>query len=222
LYTAVSGDFVRLFRKKEKQEHRIMREVLERGEKLQPEYHRATPECPHPERWSMYDSMTAEFEVLEFLKTLVTTTKPELIVETGSFMGVSTLWLAQGLKENGFGKIISCEYDPAVFAKAKDKVEGSGVKDWIDLRNESSLEMKVDGTIDLLFSDSDMPIREQEVRRYLPQVNPFGLILMHDASSHLQQVRDAALKLELEGLISVVLLPTPRGLVVAQKRQGRK
>ena len=31
---------------------------------LLPEYHRATPECPHPERWSMIDSMTAEVEVL--------------------------------------------------------------------------------------------------------------------------------------------------------------
>jgi predicted O-methyltransferase YrrM len=212
----------RLFGKKEKQEHRIMRQVMERGEKLQPEYHRPTPQWPPPDRWSMYDSMTAEFEVLEFLKTLVTTAKPELIVETGSFMGASTLWLAQGLKENGFGKIVSCEYDPVVFAKAQDKVNQSSVKDWIDLRNESSLDMKVDGQIDLLFSDSDMPIREQEVRRYLPQVNPYGLILMHDASSHLRQVRDAALKLEREGLISVVLLPTPRGLVVAQKREGRK
>jgi predicted O-methyltransferase YrrM len=196
--------------------------VMERGEKLQPEYHRPTPECPHPDRWSMYDSMTAEFEVLEFLKTLVTTTKPELIVETGSFMGVSTLWLAQGLKENGFGKIVSCEYDSVVFQKAREKVNQSALKDWIDLRNESSLEMKVDGRIDLLFSDSDMPISEQEVRRYLPQLNPYGLILMHDASSHLSQVREAALKLEREGLISVVLLPTPRGLVVAQKREGRK
>src|ERR1700684_2396464 len=125
-----------------------MRQVMERGEKLQPEYHRPTPECPHPDRWSMYDSMTAEFEVLEFLKTLVTTTKPELIVETGSFMGVSTLWLAQGLKENGFGKIVSCEYDSVVFQKALEKVNQSALKDWIDLRNESSLEMKVDGRID--------------------------------------------------------------------------
>ncbi len=66
-----------------------------------------------------------------------------------------------------------------------------------------------------------MPLREQEVRRFLPQMNPHGLILMHDASSHLKIVREAALKLEAEGLISVVLLPTPRGLVVAQKRQGR-
>jgi len=96
------------------------------------------------------------------------------------------------------------------------------VAEWIEIRNESSLEMKIEGQIDLFFSDSDMPIREQEVRRYLPQINPYGLILMHDASSHLKQVRQAALKLEAEGLISVVLVPTPRGLVLAQKREGRR
>ena len=188
---------------------------------LLPEYHRATPECPHPERWSMFDSMTAEAEVLEFLCTLVTTLKPELIVETGSFLGVSTLWMAEGMQRNGFGKIISCEFDPVVFVRAQEKIAASPLATWIELRNESSLEMRIDGTIDLLFSDSDMPIREQEVKRYLPQIRPHGLILMHDASSHLKTVRDAALKMEAEGLISVVLLPTPRGLVIAQKRESR-
>jgi len=211
----------RLF-KKEKQEHRILREAQQRAGTLVPEYHRPTPECPHPERWSMYDSMTAEVEVLEFLRTLVTTIKPELVVETGTFMGVSTLWIAEALRWNGFGRIVSCEYDPKVFATAKQKIDASEVRNLIDLRNESSLEMTVEGTIDLFFSDSDMPIREQEVRRYLPQISSFGLILMHDASSHLKRVREAALKLESDGLISVVLLPTPRGLVVAQKRQGRQ
>jgi predicted O-methyltransferase YrrM len=211
----------RLFHK-EKQEHRILREATQRAGELVPEYHRPTPECPHPERWSMYDSMTAEVEVLEFLRTLVTTIKPNLVVETGTFMGVSTLWIAEALRLNGSGKIVSCEYDPKVFQTAREKIDASEFRDLIELRNESSLEMNVEGTIDLFFSDSDMPIREQEVRRYLPQISPFGLILMHDASSHLKQVRDAALKLEREGLISVVLLPTPRGLVVAQKREGRK
>lgn len=213
--------FRRLF-KREKQEHRILREARERAGVLVPEYHRPTPECPHPERWSMFDSMTAEVEVLEFLGTLVTTTKPNLVVETGAFLGVSTLWIAEALRISGHGRIVSCEYDPKVFAEAREKIDASEFRDLIDLRNESSLEMKVDGTIDLFFSDSDLPIREEEVRRYLPQISPFGLILMHDASSHLKQVRAAALKLEAEGLISVVLLSTPRGLVVAQKREGRK
>ena len=191
------------------------------GGVLLPEYHRATPECPHPDRWSMYDSMTVEAEVLEFLRTLVTTIKPNLVVETGSFLGVSTIWIAEGVRSNGFGKVISCELDPVVFAKAKEKVDASGLSEWIDLRNESSLEMKIDGTIDLFFSDSDMPVREAEVKHYLPQIRPTGVILMHDASSHLKTVRDAAFKMEEEGLISCVFLPTPRGLVVAQRREGR-
>ena len=199
-----------------------MREAKERAGALVPEYHRATAECPHPERWSMYDSMTAEIEVLEFLRTLVTTIKPNLVVETGTFMGVSTLWIAEALRINGFGRIITCEYDEKVYETAKEKFAGSPFSDLIELRNQSSLAMKVEGTIDLFFSDSDMPIREQEVRHYLPQISPFGIIVMHDASSHLKQVRDAALKMERDGLISVVLLPTPRGLVVAQKREGRK
>ncbi len=199
-----------------------MRKVERRGEQLQPEYHRPTPECPHPERWSMFDSMTAELEVLEFVRTVVTTIKPRLVVETGTFLGVSTLWIAEGLKANGFGRVVTCEYDGAVFAKAKEKIDASGLGRWIEYHNASSLDLNVEGTIDLLFSDSDMPVREQEVRRFLPQLNPFGVILMHDASSHLKVVRDAALKLESEGLISVVLLPTPRGLAMAQKREARK
>ncbi len=210
-----------LFRKKIKQEHKVMLQAERAAGALLPEYHRPTPECPQPERWHMYDSMTAEAEVLEFLRTLITTLKPTLVVETGSFLGVSTLWIAEGLKANGFGKIISCEYDPVVFAKAKEKIEASGLSEWIELRNESSLEMKIDGTIDIFFSDSDMPIREAEVKRFLPQIRPTGLILMHDASSHLKIVRDAAFHLESEGLVSAIFLPTPRGLVLAQKREGR-
>jgi predicted O-methyltransferase YrrM len=213
---------LRLFKKKEKQEHKILRQITHSGDQLQPEYHRATPECPHPERWSMFDSMTAEAEILEFIRTLVTTIKPGLVVETGTFSGISTLWIAEGLQANGRGRVVTCEFDSKVYENAKARIAASELGSWIELRNESSLEMKIDGTIDLFFSDSDLPIREQEVRRFLPQISPYGLILMHDASSHLKVVRDAALKLEEEGLISVVLLPTPRGLVVAQKREGRR
>jgi predicted O-methyltransferase YrrM len=216
-----------LFKKKLKQEHKIMLQHDRAAGALQPEYHRATPECPNPEQWSMIDSMTAEVEVLELLATLVTTIKPRLVVETGSFLGVSTEWIARGLERNGPladgrpGKVISCEFDPIVYAKAKSRIEGSPLSPYIELRNESSLEMEIDTSaspIDLFFSDSDMPVREAEVKRFLPQMNPHGLILMHDASSHLKLVREAAFKMQAEGLISVLLLPTPRGLVLAQPR----
>ena len=56
-----------------KKEHRIVDHLIAQGDVLQQEYHKPTPECPHPERWHMYDSMTAEVEVLDFLKSIVTT-----------------------------------------------------------------------------------------------------------------------------------------------------
>jgi predicted O-methyltransferase YrrM len=216
-----------LFKKKLKQEHKVMLQHDRAGGVPQPEYHRATPECPHPEQWSMFDSMTAELEVLELLATLVTTLKPRLVVETGSFLGVSTEWIARGLERNAAGgapagKVISCEYDPVVFTRAKERFASNplarSIERFIDLRNESSLEMPVEGTIDLLFSDSDPELREAEVKRFLPQMNPNGLIVIHDASSHLKTVREAAKKMEREGLISILLLPTPRGLVLAQPK----
>jgi predicted O-methyltransferase YrrM len=202
--------------------HRIVQHAEIHGLVTQPESKAPTPENPHPERWRMYDAMTAEVEVLEFLKTLVTTLKPNLVVETGTFMGVSTLWIAEGLKENGFGRVITIEFDPKIHDAAKDKFEKSGLAPWIDSRLGSSLDLEVSGQIDLFFSDSELEIREKEVRRFLPQINPNGIILMHDASSYMKTVREAALRMEAEGLISVVLLPTPRGLVIAQKREGRK
>src|SRR5579875_2449111 len=214
-----------LFGKKLKQEHKVMLQHDRAGGALVPEYHRATPECPHPEQWSMFDSMSAELEVLELLATLVTTLKPKLVVETGSFLGVSTEWIARGLERNAQsgvgepGKVISCEYDPVVYARARERFGPENpLSRFVDLRNESSLEMPVEGTIDLLFSDSDPELREKEVRRFLPQMSPWGLIVIHDASSHLKTVREAALKMESEGLLSVLMLPTPRGLVLAQAK----
>jgi predicted O-methyltransferase YrrM len=196
----------------------ILERVVEQGDALQAEYTPPTLECPHPDRWNMLDSKSTEVEVIEFLKSVVTTVKPQLIVETGTFLGYSTLKMAEGLKQNGFGRIVTLEYDPAIFAKAKERFDASGLSGWIECRNESSLEARIAGTIDILFSDSLMAIREQEIRRFLPQINPSGLILIHDASSHFHVVRESALRLQQEGLISVVFLPTPRGLVIAQKR----
>jgi len=187
----------------------------------QAEYTPATPECPQPELWKMLDSQTTEVEVLDFLKTLVTTLKPKIVVETGTFLGHGTAKLAEGVRENGFGKVITVEFDPAIRARAVQRFEESGLAPWIESRLESSLEAVIEGTIDLLYSDSHLANREAEIRRLLPQLDPRGVLVIHDASSHFKLVREAALRLEAEGLISAVLLSTPRGVVIAQRREGR-
>lgn len=204
------------------EEHRILERIADQGEFVQSEWIPPTPECAHPERWQMLDPQSAEIEVLDLLEVLIKAVKPELIVETGTFIGHSAIRMARALQANSFGKIITVEYDPAVFAKAKQNIDASGLGRWIEYRNASSLETTIKGTIDLLYCDSDVNIREQEVRRFLPQVRARGLVLIHDASSHFKVVREAALRLEAEGLLSVVLVSTPRGLCIAQKREGRK
>ena len=79
--------------------HKVFDHVVQHGnQETKPEYHRATPECPNPERWRMFDTMTAEVEVLDFLKCLMTTVKPNLVVETGTFLAVSTIYMAEGLE----------------------------------------------------------------------------------------------------------------------------
>ncbi len=116
--------------------------------------------------------MTAEVEVLELVQYLVTAVKPQLVVETGTFVGVSSIWTAEGLKQNGLGRVITCEFDPEVFAKAEARIEASGLAEWIECRNESSLKTQIKGTIDILFTDSDVPLREQEVCHFLPKSVP--------------------------------------------------
>lgn len=217
LIAAVVPQFIRKY-----EGLRILERVAEEQQFTQPEYTPATPECPQPELWTMLDSQTTEVEVLDFLKTLVTTIKPKLVVETGTFLGHGTLKLAQGVKENGFGKVITIEFDPSIRSRAVERFAASGLAPWIESRLESSLESNIDGTIDLLYSDSHLENREAEIRRLLPQLDPRGLLVIHDASSHFKVVREAALRLEQEGLISTVMLSTPRGVVVAQRREGRR
>jgi predicted O-methyltransferase YrrM len=201
---------------------RILERVGSDAQFLQPESTPPTPECPQPELWKMLDSQSTELEVLSFLTALVVTIKPKLILETGTFLGYGTLALAEGLRQNGFGKIITVEFDPDIRARALQRFADSGLAPFIESRLESSLDTVIDGTIDLFFSDSHLANREAEIRRLLPQLDPRGVLIIHDASSHFIVVRQAALRLEAEGLISAVLLSTPRGVVVAQRRAGRE
>ena len=204
------------------EERRILEKMAQEGDRLQPEYTEASPECPEPRLWSMFDPMTAEKEVLDLLYSIVRALKPRLVVETGTFSGISSTYIARALRENGRGRLITCEMDPVVHENACERFRAEGLGSTIDCRLSSSLDLQIDDEIDLLYCDSDLKVRGAEVRRFISNINPFGLILMHDAGSRFQHVRQAALEMEAEGLISVVLLSTPRGLVIAQKRDGRR
>ena len=121
LIAAVVTPFVRVY-----EGHRILDQREDQLDLVQTEYTPPTPECPRPELWSMVDSQTTELEIIDLLKALVIAMKPGLIVETGTFLAYSTIKMAEGLKQNGFGQIVTIEYDPAIFAKAKQRITRPG------------------------------------------------------------------------------------------------
>ena len=114
--TAVLGSILPPFLKRH-EHHRILDSIELVGEATQSEYVAPTPECPIPEMWHMLDAQSAEAEVLDFLKSLVETVKPQVVLETGTFIGHSAMKMAEGMKANGFGKIITVEYDPSFSLK---------------------------------------------------------------------------------------------------------
>ena len=181
-----------------------------------------TAECPEPKLWRCFDVQTAEVEVLEFMAQLVKTLKPKLIVETGAHRGASSFYMGRALKEVGRGKLITCEFIKEFHEKAVTLLGNGGLQDVVECRLGSSLEMTVEGTIDLLFVDSDPQIRIKEIQRFWNQLTTSSLIVVHDVNSGIHKpLRDEILQQDTEGKLSVVLLPTPRGLALCQKREGR-
>jgi len=164
------------------------------------------------------DSADYGTELGNFVRRIVTTIKPRVAVEDRGDAGF-TLALAQGLSENGFGKLIACDSDATRCAQVQQEVAAAGLTALVEVRNQSVLESRIEGNIDLLFCSANY---EQVVQRFLPQINPFGLLLLHTSGGDYEKAREFALRLDREGILSVVLLPANLKLVMAQKRSGRR
>src|SRR5271170_7877802 len=77
-----------------------------------------TVECPDPQKWKMYDGNATEVETLEFIYALVRLLKPSVCIETGTWLGYGTLYIAQALQDNGLGKVSTAEVDTGVCTQA--------------------------------------------------------------------------------------------------------
>jgi predicted O-methyltransferase YrrM len=85
--------------------------------------------------------------------------RPQLIVEIGTAVGYSGLWIADTLRRLGQGRLVTLELESERAARAKRSFERAGVDSLItqvvgDAREEVG---KVQGPIDLLFLDGGFP-----------------------------------------------------------------
>lgn len=183
---------------------------------VKPEVSMPSPECTHPERWLCYDGYSTELEVLNFLESIVLITKPNVIVETGTWHGFGTIHLAQAAKSNGSGLVISCEIDSdildiAIKNIAKQELTNIILHRCTGLEMLQELEMKVD----FAFLDSgDGDTRCAELRELLPRLNTNGIVAIHDTGSTHPLWRDQVLGITKNLGLKHIQFPTPRGLTL--------
>ncbi len=89
----------------------------------------------------------------QFLRVLALACGARRIVEVGTAIGVSTLYMARALPDGG--KIVSFEVDADRHAAALDYLERAGVLDRADLRLQDAREglATLDGGVDMAFID---------------------------------------------------------------------
>lgn len=99
------------------------------------------------------------------------------ILEIGTCIGYSTLWMATALPADG--ALITMEYDAARAARARDHFAASGHADRVSVivGDATRFLHKVSGPFDLIFQDSDKKLYEPMLDRLVDLLRPGGLLV---------------------------------------------
>lgn len=140
---------------------------------------------PNGANYSMFNDGGVEIEVGEFLCAFIKMIKPKNILETGTHLGVSSMYMAQALKENNCGHIETIEINPDFINQSKRLWSDVGVQSYITTIKEESLKFVCTKNYDVLFLDSEPQYRFDELVRFYDFLNPGGFIFIHDLHPHL-------------------------------------
>ena len=96
-------------------------------------------------------------EKAEFLVDLVQKAEPDLIVECGTAIGYSGLWMVAALKSAGKGRVITVEIDTGRAHEAQENFRRANVDDLIDSRIGDATEVlkTIHEPVDFLLLDNN-------------------------------------------------------------------
>ncbi len=120
------------------------------------------------------------------------------IVEFGTSMGISTIYLAAALRDMGGGQLIGTELEPEKAAWARANLEAAGLADLVDIRVGDARETlaHVDGEIDLVLLDGAFSLYLPVLKLLEPHLRGGTPILAENAweqgNDYLDYVRDPA------------------------------
>jgi len=191
------------------------------------------PEVSDPnQKYSMFNSGGVEVEVAEMLYGLVRAWRPNIVVETGTHLGISSAYIAQALEDNRSGQLTTYEVIPPLLQNANALWFDLDLKHRIKGVLESSLTAEMPEDIDFLFLDSEPQFRFDEFIRFWPNVKEGGLIAIHDLHPSLGrhgqtyhgvldwpygQWRPKLQSYITDFQVQLIHVPNPRGMVLFQK-----
>jgi len=83
------------------------------------------------------------------------------IVEFGTSFGVSAVYLAAALRDNGGGQLIGTEFEPSKVLRARENLTAAGLSDLVEIREGDALvtlARDLPDTIDLVLLDGAKPL----------------------------------------------------------------
>jgi predicted O-methyltransferase YrrM len=134
------------------------------------------------ERYSALDGGSVEEEVAELLAALVRTYKPELVLETGTYLGVAARVLATACRRNGLGRVVTLEADSDRAAAARHALADLSNVTVVCADSLSWLRAYQGPAFGLVVLDTDLAVRVEELRLLRQRGLALGPVFVHDTS----------------------------------------
>ncbi len=131
-----------------------------------------------------------------FLYMVARVCKARRIVEFGTSMGISTIYLAAALRDNGGGRLVGSELEASKVARARANLQAAGLADLVEIREGDALETLCDvgGPVDLLLLDGAFSLYLSVLKLVEPRLASGAAILAENAfePAYLDYVGDPA------------------------------
>jgi predicted O-methyltransferase YrrM len=114
-----------------------------------------------------------------FLYQTVRAVRPERVVEFGSSFGVSAIYLAAGLRDNGAGTLVGSELIEKKAATARKNLAAAGLDDLVDIRTGDARQTLKDpgGPIDIVLLDGGPALYAEILHMLVPNLRPGALVI---------------------------------------------
>jgi predicted O-methyltransferase YrrM len=107
------------------------------------------------------------------------------IVEFGTSFGVSTIWLALAVRDNGGGVVIGTEMIPAKAAKARANIAEAGLADYVDIREGNAMDTlrDLEAPVDFLLNDGFPQYALPVLWLVAPKMRRGAIVVNHNAAA---------------------------------------